>query len=962
MNNTQLYWIKDENLVWKKVIFKEINDKYIIFNDPEENKIIQILSDQKNIYLFRNNDKDDYCINLTNLIHLNSASILNNLNLRYNDNIIYTFNDNILLAINPYKNINIYDDKYIYKYKNNNENPHPYYIAQSSYNNLKKYNKNQSILVSGESGSGKTQTTKYIMNYLSSCNNNNNIEKKILASNPILEAFGNAKTIKNNNSSRFGKFIKLQFDKNYKLVGGNINIYLLEKIRVTSLNKFERNYHIFYIILKSLNIDEKNKLKLQDINIYNYINKSSVFNRDDNINDEDLYNEILESFKILDFNYDEIFDIFKIISFILNLGNIDNITDDNIFINNCIYLLNIDKNKFIDIFQNRYIYTSNDNIKIKNNKIEFLTIRDTIAQILYDSLFNYIVSKINNVISYNNEYYISILDIFGFEVFDNNGFEQLLINYTNEKLQNLFNNYIFKLEQKEYIKENIDWETINYPNNDNIISLIEQKNKSIFSLLTEQCILKSGTNKSYFDTLIKNFYNQNQNIISINKLDISKNKISINHYAGVVKYNVNNFVDKNKNIFNKKIFELFDSNYNENFILNKLNFNSINTTKKNNFITNQFKIELDSLIEEIQNTNQFYIRCIKPNDNNISDKFDRKRIYQQLNYCGILEAIKIARSGYPIRLLKEIFINEFYPIMNYYKIDISTSNIYIFINKFTHIDNKKYLYQIGTTKIFFKREFFETIQKKKKEILFTISTNIQKNIKRYIYKKKYTRLIKSIKILQIIWKNYIKKKNYSISLLKNKFYTFYIRTRYIDYKNNICKLQSFFRYIIQNSIYKNYLNKIHAVKIIENLFLIYKNKSIINKNLKNLIHLNKQNYNLKKELLELNENTDSDIKKQLEIELKNNYQYKISNDILNKKIIESENNYIISEQQKKINFDKIDCIRSEQNRIQANHELAEKMENLYIKLTLAHEKIEEQNKIILKYKNKNFFDFIRNIF
>jgi len=239
MNDIQLYWIRNEHSVWEKVNLIDTDNNYMIFKQ-ENNEIIKILKKDKKKYLLRNSDEDDNCNNLTNLINLNAASILNNLNLRYNNNNIYTFNDNILLAINPFKTLDIYNKNVINIYNSNDikkKIPHPYFIGQLSYENLKKNIKmNQSILVSGESGAGKTQTTKYIMNYISSITNSNlKIEKKIFAANPILEAFGNAKTLRNDNSSRFGKFIKLLFDENYNLVGGLINNYLLEKIRLTSL-------------------------------------------------------------------------------------------------------------------------------------------------------------------------------------------------------------------------------------------------------------------------------------------------------------------------------------------------------------------------------------------------------------------------------------------------------------------------------------------------------------------------------------------------------------------------------------------------------------------------------------------------------------------------------------------------------------------------------------------------------
>ena len=709
MNDIQLYWIRNEHSVWEKVNLIDTDNNYMIFKQ-ENNEIIKILKKDKKKYLLRNSDEDDNCNNLTNLINLNAASILNNLNLRYNNNNIYTFNDNILLAINPFKTLDIYNKNVINIYNSNDikkKIPHPYFIGQLSYENLKKNIKmNQSILVSGESGAGKTQTTKYIMNYISSITNSNlKIEKKIFAANPILEAFGNAKTLRNDNSSRFGKFIKLLFDENYNLVGGLINNYLLEKIRLTSLCSNERNFHIFYILLKSLDNTEKKKLYLQNINNYNYLNKSLKIDRDDGINDNDLYVELLNSFNILDFNKDEIDDIFKIISFILNLGNIENNEEinNNIYINNCCNLIDIDKIKLIDILKYRYLTINNETIQIENNNNELYIIRDSITQILYDLLFNFIVKKINHTIYNDFKYYIGILDIFGFEVFENNGFEQLAINYTNEKLQNIFNKYIFELEQIEYSNENIEWKNIDYPNNNKIINLIENNKQGIYAHLTEQCILKSGTNNLFYNSLL----NINNNFLNISNSDIVKQKINIDHYAGTVSYTINNFIDKNKNICDKRIYELF--NKTSSSIIKQFDFslhtNDLKTNNKNNFVINQFKLQLNELINEINNTEKHFIRCIKPNDKNLSNLFDRIRVYEQLKYCGVLEAVKIARAGYPIRIKKNLFISEFYSLMNYFKIKLDINNINIFISKYyPDLEKKKNFFKIGKTKIFMKRK------------------------------------------------------------------------------------------------------------------------------------------------------------------------------------------------------------------------------------------------------------------
>jgi len=1022
MDNNNLYWVRDTNTIWKKCVLEEIDENYMYFT-LENSKKIKFLKKDKKQYLLRNSDEEDKCPNLTSLIHLNAASILNNINLRYIDDNIYTFNDNILLAINPFKNLDIYNINIINECYNNVDfkKPHPYLIGKLAYINLKENNKNQTILVSGESGAGKTQTTKYIMNYISSTSYNkiNNIERKILACNPILEAFGNAKTIKNDNSSRFGKFIKLLFDKNYILVGGEINNYLLEKIRLTSLSKDERNFHIFYILIKSLDKSKKEELNLDDnIDFYNYLNKSNIINRDDGVNDIDLYNELIESFNILNFSKNELDHIFKIISFILNLGNIDETDNDNKYLNNCCSLIQIEKKNLIDILENRYLNVNNEIIIIKNKKEEMYIIRDTISQILYDLLFDFIVKKINNIIKSDYSYYIGILDIFGFEVFEENGFEQLSINYTNEKLQNLFNKYIFELEQIEYNKENIDWKNIDYPNNNAIVNLFENKKDGIFSLLTEQCILKSGNDNQFYDTLTLNLEKNDK--ITIEKSDIVFKKLKIHHYAGIVPYTINNFVEKNKNIYDDRLNELFINS--SNIIIKELDFNINNVEKgKNNFIINNFKLQLNHLLDQINLTKQHYIRCIKPNDINIFNEFNRIRVYEQLKYCGVLEAIKIARAGYPIRIKKNLFIDEFYTLMNSLKINLNDNNIHKLI--VYYINDNKNLFQIGNSKIFMKREVYEEICNKKKEILILTCIKIQKEFKRFIYQKKYKNFKKILINLQLKWKKYINEKKNCIkiqsivrkfisrnrmikiksahNIIYNNFYSNYLRKKYLKFKSSTTYIQGIIRMNIQKNIFINLKITTSSVSKIENQFIRYKNRLVILKNLKNIISLNKKNELLENELKELRKSSNfekelMEIKKQNDImseimkedfensehkytlletefdeiteknkQLENNI--KNSDNVISEKEIMIEKLLIENSKLKKIQNKNLETLENKSNEnkknlhvtdIEANYELAQKMEDLYLKLSIAEEQL--QNKTTIS--NKSFFDFIKSIF
>ena len=441
----------------------------------------------------------------------------------------------------------MYSKDIIDQYKNNICNdPHVYTIAINSYNNVINFNKDQSILVSGESGAGKTQATKIMLECITNISGKDKTtEDKIISCNPILEAFGNAKTIRNDNSSRFGKFIRLSFD-NYKLNGAKLNTYLLEKIRLIYQGDEERNFHIFYYLIKGLDDETKQILSIKSIK-YNYLNNGYI-ERNDNVSDKDEFNILIKSFKNLNIDDQQINYILKITSGILNLGNINFDEEGNIEnteqLNIVSNLLNIDFDILKYTLSNRKLNVSGETYDIKLKKNEAIYTRDSFSMKLYQDLFDYIVSLINNSLnnSCKTENYINILDIFGFESIQKNSFEQLCINYTNENLQNQFNKYIFKLEQEEYKKENIKWNQISFPDNQECLNLIQSK-FGILSMLDEECRLPKGNDLNYTSKLVKKYDN---NIYFEKQKRYANKKFGVNHYAGTVIYDTDGFCEKIK--------------------------------------------------------------------------------------------------------------------------------------------------------------------------------------------------------------------------------------------------------------------------------------------------------------------------------------------------------------------------------------------------------------------------------
>ena len=982
MNNHQLCWVRNNKDIWYKSIIKgSENDKMMIVNKLDQIEIVP----ETNM-LLRNTDHEDDCDNLIDLIHLNEASILNSICIRYHKDSIYTFNNNILLAVNPFKQIPIYGEKTISEYSINSEGllPHPFLISKLAYDDLLKNNNNQSILVSGESGAGKTQTTKFLMNYITSVSKTivENIEEKILASNPIMEAFGNAKTVRNNNSSRFGKFIKLLFDEKYHLVGGKINTYLLEKIRVTNSSKYERNFHIFYMLMHSLSAAQKQALFLdQPIENYNYLNNSTIYYRTDNVNDRDTYDELLESFEKLNFEKSSIDNIFRIISFILNLGNIQ-FDNSSHFIDNCAQLINIDVNVLNDLLKKKYLDVNGEIITMQNDRTEFLIARDSLAQITYTVLFNYLVSHINKNIEASYLNFIGILDIFGFEVFKSNGFEQLCINYTNEKLQNIFNKYIFEIEQAEYKLEDITWNNIDYPSNKNILNIIEHKNTSIFSYINEQSILKNGSNKKLFHGIEKNLSDDSS--IEITKKNKPKNEFSIIHYAGKVTYNTDLFIEKNKNTCDKRIKSIFNKAGGLFPYLDLSNISVNGKALKNKSLIHQFKIQLNELLKVIMNTKQHYIRCIKPNDLDQYENFNRQRVYEQLKYCGVLEAIKIARAGYPIRLKIQQFIDKFYVAMRQNNFSAKVQNIIEFIQLITKSDKVLLRFQLGKTKVFLKKEIYETIVLINNQIKTKNAVIIQKNVRRNKIKTWFTTIKNTVLKFQYKWRKYLKKQYNSATRINNLFRGYISRKKYKwtlkcviqiqsvlrmfrkhkVYKKTLAaiKIQSIYRMIVNRNKFANYLiNKLSAIKIQKMIRCYFTRKTILTY-LKKILDTN---YRLK--LLE--QEKQEMLHKQQEMERQKNLEIEREKEEMRLKLVEQQkelelerNNRLEMERQDKMERERLQKIKLEQQKVEIRkaQELIKHQQNL-IKEAQEREKImqdeqkcrEEFEKELLIQNKKN---------
>lgn len=751
--------------------------------------------------------KFNKCEDMAELTHLNEPSVVYNLYLRYLDDLIYTYSGLFLVAINPYKLLPIYNQSILMKYhqynnvttnkndyksknasnsnnsNNNNKGqspPHIFAVAESTFRNLLSNKKDQSILVTGESGAGKTENTKKIIQYLSSItsgsrtnkvDHDNSIDTKILQANPILESFGNAKTIKNNNSSRFGKFIQIYFSNTGEISGANINYYLLEKSRVISQSNQERNYHIFYQFLKGY--ENLPSLGLnKDMSTYNYLSGGKL--TINNVDDFKEFNLLVEAFKIMGFTTNEMNFIYQVLAIILHLGNVTftswkseqaNFTNDSPIDKIC-ELLAVDKDLFVQNLLRPKVKAGREFItkSKKPNEVKFAI--DAFAKYLYEKLFQFIITKINekldqshngddNTANNNNDnnFFIGVLDIAGFEIFDINSFEQLCINYTNEKLQQFFNHHSFILEQSEYLRENINWEFIDFGQDlQPTIDLIETKQPmGILKLLDEECLMPKSSDASFMEKLSKNFSNTHKKF-SENKF---KNGFIIHHYAGKVEYNVENWLQKNTDPISESILNLLPDSQNEliaDMFINDPHINRPQTNGGGNSklktASQKHKDQLKTLMDQLESTEPHFVRCILPNLEKRANKFDKNLVLGQLRCNGVLEGIRITRAGYPNRMMFDEFIQRYSIICdNELSSPQNKTNCEIIL-KFVKLNPEDF--KVGLTKIFFKNGILGKLEIIRDLALKNIFTDLQKvirgNLTRLVLKQK----IKEIQSAQII--------------------------------------------------------------------------------------------------------------------------------------------------------------------------------------------------------------------
>ncbi|XP_072701634.1 unconventional myosin-IXb isoform X3 [Ciconia boyciana] len=878
-------------------------------------------------------DFDDLC----NLPNLTETTLLENLKCRFLKHKIYTYAGSILIAINPFKFLPIYNPKYVKMYENHQLGklePHIFAIADVAYHTMLKKHVNQCIVISGESGSGKTQSTNFLIHCLTALSQKgyaSGVERTILGAGPVLEAFGNAKTAHNNNSSRFGKFIQVNYLENGIVRGAVVEKYLLEKSRLVSQEKDERNYHVFYYLLLGVNEEERKEFHLKQPEDYFYLNQHNLKIEDG----EDLrhdFERLKQAMEMVGFLSATKKQIFSVLSAILYLGNVTykkkaTGRDEGLevgppeVLDILSQLLKVKREILVEVLTKRKTVTANDKLILPYSLNEAITARDSMAKSLYSALFDWIVLRINHALLNKKDMEesvtclsIGVLDIFGFEDFETNSFEQFCINYANEQLQYYFNQHIFKLEQEEYKSEGITWHNIDYTDNVACIHLISKKPTGLFYLLDEESNFPHATNQ----TLLAKFKQQHEENKFFVGTPVMEPAFIIRHFAGKVKYQIKDFREKNMDYMRPDIVALlrssdsayvreligmdpvavfrwavlraairamavfaeagrqraqktagvirqgprvplgelqrsntpvekvyrcsmldfsfdcsedFDINAFEDIISfyenkkksrgikqkqiipkNLLDSKSLKlivsmtlhdrTTKsllhlhkkkKPPSISAQFQTSLNKLLETLGKAEPFFIRCIRSNAEKKEMLFDESLVLQQLRYTGMLETVRIRRSGYSAKYTFQEFIDQFQVLLPK-NAKASKEDICVYLNKLKLDEN---YYQIGTTKVFMKEAERQILQDTlHKEVIRKIIL-LQSWLRMVLERRRFLRTRQAAIVLQACWRSRCVRmalqRNNAAIYIQSAWRRYRERKCYLQQKRRICLLQAMVR-------------------------------------------------------------------------------------------------------------------------------------------------------------------------
>ncbi|XP_037766487.1 unconventional myosin-Ie isoform X1 [Chelonia mydas] len=692
------------------------------------------------------------------LSKITEDSIVENLKKRYMDDFIFTYIGSVLISVNPFKQMPYFGEKEIEMYQGaaQYENPpHIYALADNMYRNMIIDRENQCVIISGESGAGKTVAAKYIMSYISKISGGGpkvqHVKDIILQSNPLLEAFGNAKTVRNNNSSRFGKYFEIQFSPGGEPDGGKISNFLLEKSRVVMRNPGERSFHIFYQLIEGASSEQKHSLGITSMDYYYYLSLSGSYKVDD-INDKSDFQETLHAMNVIGIFAEEQALVLQIVAGVLHLGNISfkevgnyAAVESDEFLAFPAFLLGINQSRLKEKLTSRQMDSKwggkSESINVTLNVEQACYTRDALAKALHARIFDYLVDSINKAMEKDyEEYNIGVLDIYGFEIFQKNGFEQFCINFVNEKLQQIFIELTLKAEQEEYVQEGIRWTPIDYFNNKIVCDLIENKVNppGIMSILDDVCATMHAVGEGADQTLLQKLQMQ----IGTHEHFNSWNQgFIIHHYAGKVSYDMDGFCERNRDVLFMDLIELMQSS--ELPFIKALFPENLQADKKGRPTTagSKIKKQANDLVGTLMKCTPHYIRCIKPNETKKPRDWEESRVKHQVEYLGLKENIRVRRAGYAYRRVFKKFLQR-YAILTKatwpsWKGDEKKGVLHLLHS--VNMDPDQY--QLGKTKIFIKApESLFLLEEMRERKYDGYARAIQKAWRKYMARKKYVQM------------------------------------------------------------------------------------------------------------------------------------------------------------------------------------------------------------------------------
>ena len=732
--------------------------------------------------------------NLTNLTYLNEPSVLHNIRLRYERDEIYTRAGNVLIAVNPFKQLPIYSEEAARQYDGSgvvDQAPHIFEVASIAERAVFETSESQSVVISGESGSGKTENTKFVLRQLTQKSAEKGVDKAILQTNPILEAFGNAKTLRNNNSSRFGKLINIYFSSSTQICGANIYTYLLEKSRVVNVQDEERSYHIFYQLCKGCTEEERQKYRIGEVEDYQYLNQSQCFEIA-GANDARDFADVREAFDTFGFEKATQQKVFSLLSGILHLGNLQFSeedtegglqarVDDRETLSTVARLLDIDEAFLERVLTSRVIRARNEQLVKAMDAAQATYARDALAKYIYSALFEWLVKSMNAFIgkkkvaerSYKD---INLLDIYGFECFKVNSFEQLCINYANERLQQLFNKHLIELEQKEYEKENLVWKHIPYSSNDDCLDLLQSQRGGIISIIADEINIPQASDR----TLAMKLKDQLGGHESFMDNAREPMRFSIAHYPGEVEYDCTNFLDRNRDTLSADLLDLVSSSKDSLLWTLTESCDSVRdqykqkkpgrrqSTIRQHAVAATFKGQLNSLIDSLSKTRVHYVRCIKPNSEQISNSFNSDLVLHQLKCCGVFEVVQMARAGYPSKYKYEEFSSRYNFLLGFGESGpggADSKEACKAILKQFKIEESQY--QFGSTRLFLRAGALGKVEELQK-LLIRSTISIQASFRSFIARRNYVEYRSKVIKTQACARGWFAKRAFVVLLLESR--------------------------------------------------------------------------------------------------------------------------------------------------------------------------------------------------